>query len=758
MSSRAPTQTAEDRLDLDACAREPIHIPGAIQPDGLLFVIEPENRTVVQRAISDIRILREHDDPLGERVDAVLGGSLRSLSGELDDNLKAPTYLGVVTIQSGGSPVPYHATAHGADGMIVLELEEAGAEEPGSVEAIYPVIRGFFGELERSGDVIALCELAAREVRRLTGWDRVLVYRFDRDWNGTVIAEDGNDVLPSYLDLRFPASDIPAQARDLYRRNRLRLISSADYDPVPIEPVLNPLTGRPIDLSLAALRSVAPVHLQYMRNMGTGASMSISLLRDGQLWGLISCHNRDPLRVPYHVRTACDFIGQILSLQIDAKEHATRAELRVARRSIQARLLTRMSAADDFLSELTADAEELVALTDSAGAAVLHAGQCLLIGSTPPREQVLKLAAMLGASGRPDEFHTDSLAAVMPWAETIKDTASGVLAVSISQLHDSYIIWFRPEVIQTVQWGGDPNKPTAPNLSPRTSFDAWKQTVRLRSASWRGIDVEAAMELRAAIVDIVLRSAEEMADLNQQLIRSNKELEAFSYSVSHDLRAPFRHIIGYAELLTASASEKLDEQERRYAATIMESARSAGTLVDSLLSFSQMGRATVNRIPVELNRLVSEAKQQLEMEQQGRRVEWTIAPLPTVDADPIMLRLVFQNLFSNALKFTRDRDTARIEVGCERQGHEYVFFVRDNGCGFDMAYAGKLFGVFQRLHHADEFEGTGIGLANVRRILERHEGRTWAEGVLGEGATIYFTLPVRQGEANHGGSETDTAG
>ncbi|MBP1473139.1 GAF domain-containing protein [Frateuria sp. MAH-13] len=730
-------------LDLDACAREQIHIPGSIQPAGLLLVVEPEGGTIVQSAIPGTPLLQDFDCPRGQRLERVLGGALAGLASSV---LVAPdrgtVHLGIVSLKG----VAHHATAHRAQGMILLELEEARPDELGSLEDLYPLIREFMADLERAPDTAALCDLAARQLRRITGLDRVLIYRFDTGWNGTVIAESRNEALPSYLDLRFPASDIPAQARELYRTSRLRLIANCDYTPVPIEPAINPLTGQPTDLGQALLRSVSPVHLQYMRNMGTGTSMSISLLREGRLWGLVSCHNRAPCRVPYNVRTACDLLGQVLALQVAAKEHAAEVEQRVARRAIQARLLALMAAEDDFLKGLAREPGQLLSLTQSEGAAIVHLGRCVLLGRAPGEQAVMELVNWLESTRRDDTFHSDSLATEWPAALGCKDTASGLLAVSISQMHASYVLWFRPEIVHTVQWGGDPRKQADPaRLSPRTSFEAWKETVRLRSLPWTQADVEGALELRTAIVDIVLRKAEEMADLNEQLVRSNKELEAFSYSVSHDLRAPFRHIVGYSELLLQSAGEKLGDQEKRFVATIIESANSAGVLVDNLLSFSQMGRTTLGKVKVNMHHLLEEVRRLLEVDTVGRDIEWKIGTLPTVEADPMMLRLVFQNLLSNAIKFTRDVEKAVIQVSGQAQHHEYVFCVRDNGCGFDMRYVHKLFGVFQRLHHVEEFEGTGIGLANVRRIIERHGGRTWAEGEVGKGASVYFTLPDTSG-------------
>ncbi|MGC1332545.1 ATP-binding protein, partial [Pseudomonas sp.] len=300
-----------------------------------------------------------------------------------------------------------------------------------------------------------------------------------------------------------------------------------------------------------------------------------------------------------------------------------------------------------------------------------------------------------------------------------------------------------PEQVRTVTWAGQPQKTIDDNgvLNPRASFDRWQETVKGFSSPWETLEIEAVSELRTAVLGIVLRKAEELAQLAGELKRSNKELEAFSYSVSHDLRAPLRHIAGYAELLGDFEGEKLSERGQRFLEHIGESARFAGSLVDNLLSFSQMGRSALRLSDVDLGALVEAIRREMLPDYEGRDVQWQVGPLPLLVADAAFLHLALRNLISNALKYSRDRTPAIIEIGAVEQKGETVVYVRDNGVGFDMQYVDKLFGVFQRLHRMEEFEGTGIGLASVRRIIERHDGRVWAQGSLGEGATFSFALP-----------------
>lgn len=715
-------------------------MPGAIQPFGALVALDAGDLCVLHRSDNAADLLG-YAPRLGHPF-ALDPALLNDLAARRDGGQNS--YRRTVALPAGRFQLDMHRTHQG----LLLEFEPLPPTPDAADDGAYGDLRRCIDRMEPVPDLCHVGQVVAEHVRDMTGFNRTLVYQFDSDWNGTVIAEDGDGTLPSYLGLRFPASDIPAQARALYERNRLRLIPDGDYTPVPITPAVSPIDGEPLDLSATALRSVSPVHLAYMRNMATRSSMSISLVVDGRLWGLISCHHAAPRRVHPRIRAACDFLGQIVAQQIAARERMAAVNKRIELKRLETELLVKLARADSFQAGLQQNPELWTSLTEATGAAVVLAGEVQTAGDTPTPQQIRELADWLQSQPNRHVFATESLAAHWPGAAAFAARASGLLAVSVSQLYPSFIMWFRPEMVHTVTWAGDPRKPDGPtHLSPRTSFENWKELVRGKAEPWRAPEIETASDFRTAIIDFVLRRAEERAEMTEKLELSNKELEAFSYSVSHDLRAPFRHIVGYSELLRDRES-RLDETSRRYLDTIRDSALSAGRLVDDLLAFSQLGRASLIMGPVDMSKLVAEARASVMQLTKGRRIDWRTGPLPEAWGDATMLRQVLLNLLSNAVKYTGQRDVAEIGVEGYRDDTHTIYIVRDNGIGFDMRYVGKLFGVFQRLHRVEEFEGTGIGLALTKRVIDRHGGWIKAEAVLNQGATFTFALPRRMQEGH----------
>ncbi|MGY1662265.1 SpoIIE family protein phosphatase [Geodermatophilus sp. SYSU D00705] len=504
MTSTVPQPALPDDA-LARCADEPIAVPGAIQPHGaLLAVTEPDLAVVVASANAA--------DLLGRAP-----ASLTELLGPADlDRLRAGLagdHAELNPLRTTVDGVELDVVVHRADGLLLTEwepVEGAGQAGAGWHRRLPAVLQ----RLSATTGLDELTAVLARDVRELTGFDRVMVYRFDADWNGEVVAEDRRADLEPFLGLRYPASDIPAQARALYAVNWQRLIPDARYRPVPLAPAANPATGRPLDLSGSVLRSVSPVHLEYLANMGVVASMSVSLIDRGRLWGLVSCHHyAGPHRPSYADRVAAEFLARTASLLLHtAVETVDRDEVvGVAQR--QAQLVAAAGRTPrDPAAALTRGEVTVLDLLPAAGAAVRLGGRLHLLGSTPPAGRVPGLVAALLATGEPA---TDALGRVVPAAADVADTASGLLAVEIGGGSGDFLAWFRPETPREVTWGGNPHTAktvetdAGPRLSPRRSFAAWSETVRGTATPWRAHEVAAAEALAAHLAGSALQRAGE---------------------------------------------------------------------------------------------------------------------------------------------------------------------------------------------------------------------------------------------------------
>ena len=656
-------------VDLTNCDREPIHIPGRIQPHGMLLAISEPDLLIVQASTNTYQhIGRTHEALLGLPLADMLGSEyvdyLRNtlMIEQIDQN---PLY--VWTAQINGSEQRFDGLIHRHNGVLILELEPA--HHPAATRPdFYRIVKTIITKLQRSETFDTFCDTAAAEVRALTGFDRVMIYRFDVDGHGEVIAEALSDQLTPFLGLHYPASDIPKQARALYLRNWLRLIPDIHYAPVDIVPTLTPGANMPIDLSYSVLRSVSPIHLEYLANMGVGASMSISLVDDGELWGLIACHHSAPNYLPYEVRSACEFLGQAVSLQLAAKQNTQDYAYRERISAIGAQLVQQMAQAQPWYQGLLTSSPNMLDLIDAGGAALCVDGQITALGRTPSVDDIRVLIAWLGSQPSSNIYSTASLAGNYPALVRCSDTASGVLAAPISHEQGEYLLWFRPEVAQTINWGGAPTKAAELHdegirLSPRKSFDLWQQTVALHALPWESYERTAALDLRNTILSIVLRRAAEMTRLNADLERSNIELDAFAYIASHDLKEPLRGLHNYAQFLIEDYGEQLDAEGQAKLQTLSRLTQRMETLIDTLLHYSRVGRVDLSMQESDLNVLIHEITDRLAVSLEQQQIQVRILrPLPTILCDQVRLGEVFYNLIVNAIKYN-NKPEKWIEIG-----------------------------------------------------------------------------------------------
>ncbi|TLU70756.1 HWE histidine kinase domain-containing protein [Lichenicoccus roseus] len=535
---------AKASTDVTNCDKEPIHIPGAILPHGAMLVLDADTLEVMQAAgdtprllgLPLVELLRRSVELLF-RPDQI--ESLRGLVAALD--LVKPRHLldPQMRVIAGQ---PLDASLHRSAGSLVMEFEAADPSDRFAADplaGVQEMVRGF----DESSSLQALCHLAAERVRGVARYDRVLVYRFMHDESGWVIAESREPHLEPFLDLHYPAADIPQQARALYVKNALRLITRVDYDPAPLTPATHPRTGEPLDMSQAILRDVSPIHLEYLRNMGIDASMSISIIRGGKLWGLIACHHYSPRILPRHLRAICELFGSMFSLQLEAREKGERFDERLASRTVLQNLMLNLASAEDYAAGLTKESPNLLDYihggSSSAdgeaqgGVAVSIKGQLTFLGITPSQGQIHDLIEWLNVHVPNNDgvFSTDRLSEVWSPGAAFADVASGVLVISVSEQRSDFIIWFRPELVGTSSWAGELTKrvvssPDGNRLSPRKSFEVWKETVRGRCLPWAPADLDAAFDLRVSLLHVVLRRINTAAQERKRVAERDKLLMA----------------------------------------------------------------------------------------------------------------------------------------------------------------------------------------------------------------------------------------
>ena len=498
------------------CEDEAIRIPGAIQQHGFLLVTDGKLDQVLQASENAEQFLHlPLKLILGSRLELLLerellaGLRLLQLRPEPDAE-RDSVFVGSYRVAGQFFSVVSHCA--GGDRILEFELQDRLV---GS-EMMNGVITNFVGRLSRLESQAELCEALTRQVAELTGFDRVMLYSFDHEEHGTVLAEVNSGRLPSYLGLRFPASDIPKQARDLYLLNTVRIIPNAVYTPSPIRGVPGTDPGG-LDLSLSLLRSVSPTHLQYMQNMGTLSSMSVSLVTEGRLWGLIGAHHAEPKLVPYLVRSACDMLSKVGGTQLAGFETATRLKQTVNLHAVQRDVMTELAVEPDYLDGLRRLLPQLLKVTAAEGVALVIDDAVERYGKLPDSAAISRLADWMADQPEMEFWSSAHLSADLPWTSAITELGSGLLGVRISSVQRRFLLWFRPELTKTVRWAGEPAKIVQSNqqLSPRHSFEEWKEVVRGRSEPWTTVQIESARDFRAALTTIGLRRAEEAVELGE---------------------------------------------------------------------------------------------------------------------------------------------------------------------------------------------------------------------------------------------------
>jgi two-component system, chemotaxis family, sensor kinase Cph1 len=755
-------QVAPETFDLTNCDREPIHIPGSIQPHGVLLVLQEPDLKIIQVSANTRTLVGQEPEQLLNTYlkDLLDENQIETISQCLEKDFESVNPLKISVNNTIFDGVIHCCDSASAPGyglrQLILELEPAQTNNKAEFLDFYKLVVSSINKLQKAITPEQICQEIVKEIRILTQFDRVMVYKLDPDGSGKVVAEDKQEHLTPYLGLHYPATDIPKQAKHLYTLNWLRSIPDINYQSIALVPQLNPLTNCPTNLSLSVLRSVSPLHIEYLQNMGVTATLCVSIIENGQLWGLIACHHYVPKHVTYETRTACEFLGKVMSMQLVAKEENQDLDYKMKLKSILSKFVESVGLQHNLVEGLVAEKDNLLELAGAQGIAICWQDEIFVAGKTPNTAQLNELSNWIGTKLQDNLFYTNNLSKDYPVAEQYTDVASGLVALAISRVNKNYVLWFRPEVVQTVSWGGNPNKPVEIDaggelrLSPRKSFELWQETVKAQSLPWKTWEIEAVLELRGAIVSTVLRQADELAKINIELEQTNTELDAFAYIASHDLKEPLRGIHNYSNFLIEDYSNVLNEDGVSKLQTLVRLTQRMEDLINSLLHFSRLGRVELAIYLTNLNDVVQQVLDLLRARIEETKVNISIPrPLPIVECDRILITEVFSNLISNSIKYS-DRPDKWVEVGyldpdSSLEDAPIVFYVRDNGIGIKERYLDNIFRIFKRLHGQNQYGGgTGAGLTIVKKIVERHGGRIWVESTFGSGSTFYFTLRVEE--------------
>lgn len=654
--------------DLTICDREPIHMPGAIQPHGMLLIVDPVEGVVVGGA-GDVPALLGPD---------WLGGSIVDLIGDAGLSVLQSTIAGPVVLgTTGQAALSVVASREGR--FWLIELEPTAAGEPGTDDALLWIEQGG-EEFSRAVDLDDLTARAANIFSRLTGFDRVMIYRFLDDDSGKVVAERHAPDIHGFLNHHFPASDIPRQARALYVRNRVRVIPDASYVPAPIVGIDPALAT--IDLSNVGVRAVSPIHLQYLRNMQVAASASVSIIKDGVLWGLVACHHRVPRTLSYLQRKTCELIAASLAQQIGAKEEAAEYRERL-----------RLRTAEDALSQRLAqeyDPEQMSAAIGSDLQRLLRADGFVLqrgpirhsSGHVPPPEAVSDILQWVRSQGS-ILLHTAALEQRLRGADAYRDVASGLLAITLSADEPVVLLWFRAETLQTIQWAGNPHKavgqePDRP-LTPRASFAAWSEEIRGRALPWSPAEIEAAHRLSRLLFDA--RQRRRIGELNRELTRAVTDKDALLAQqetlikeVNHRVQNSLQLVVAFLAMQAHAENDEtltrhLGEAQRRLSAVALVHRR---LYSEDTVTVIDLGRY--------IEDLLAEMQSSMGAEWTGR-LTMDLAPLLITADAAVQVGLVLVELVINAQKYAYAGQPGPISITLEKVRNRFRLTVADRGQG-----------------------------------------------------------------------------
>ena len=727
---------------LDLCSKEPIHIPGFIQAHGFLVIINPE-LTIIYCSDNVYRV----NDHLPQELGGMPVSSLNILFGKSEDDNFINDFIKLSWQGRVFKPLnPYVVVINGQHYNMIISLSGENYIldfEPESSD-LYSDPQNLVGaslsQMLADKNINDILANTVKQIKNIIGYDRVMIYKFHEDGHGEVVAEEKDETLDTWLGLHYPASDIPQQARELYIKNLIRLIADVNQTPVMISGIEN----TPADLTNSTIRAVSPIHIRYLKNMGVSSSFSVSIVVDDQLWGLIACHNYTPRFINYRQRETAKLIGQVLSscvgLRSQEKIQKENMELQAAVVEVTRNLLNN-SKIESFVKD---SGDVILSCYKASGIALLFEGKVYRHGNVPDDEKIMTIGAFLEDSPQGIIVSADCKSD-FPGLDMCSSNYAGILACHLTAGLKDCLILFRTEIALTVRWAGDPTKIVRydengqPFISPRNSFEQWSQEVQGRSEYWSENEKNTLLEIRDEINFAIGRKISELRVLNEKLRDAYAELDTFAYTVSHDLKTPLTAIKAFAELIGRKTSE---EDIRKMSGKIVDNSERLHQMITTVLEYSKVGQQYIRKQVIDMTSLIDEIRGQLLVNPINDKLQMNVFSTPDIEGDPILIFQVFLNVIENAAKYSHLMEVPKVSVKGYAENSEIVYEITDNGIGMSNEQQSKIFGLFSRANNVSEFEGSGVGLATVKKIMTRHEATIEVKSSEGEGSNFILKFPL----------------